>query len=452
MRMRIVTAVLLAGVALSGYAHADTLPSALAAAYNKNPTLNSARAGVRATDEGVPQALANYRPTVTLNADATAIDTNAPNGAGRRQDAGVAINVVQPIFRGFRTVKATKAAESAVLAAREGLRNTEQTVFLNVATAFMDVVQATTVLGLRKQDISFLKEQVRAAEERLKVGEGTRTDVAQAQARLSAAESQFNLAKSNLVTARANYRQFVGHQPKRTLRPGLSITRWLPRSLNAALDYALDGHPAIQSALHNRDVAAFNVDVIQGELYPTVTLEGSVSQRVGLDEGTNPDDIRSASIIGRVTVPIYEAGSVYSRVRQAKQQLGQSELDVDVARDQIRAAVLSSWGSLDAARASVIAARSQVRAAQLALDGVIEERKVGQRTTLDVLDAQSELIDAKIALSQAQRDRVVAAFSLLSSVGTLDAQSLNLQVAIYEPETHYNQVRDKWFGLRIPDN
>ncbi|WP_350334174.1 TolC family outer membrane protein [Coralliovum pocilloporae] len=450
MYIRIVTAALLSSLAWPGTVSAETLPSALAAAYSKNPTLNAARAGVRATDEGVPQALSGYRPTVTLNGDVTATDTNAPGGVGRSQDAGVSLNIIQPIFRGFRTVNATKAAESSVLAAREGLRNTEQTVFLNVATAFMDVVQATTVVGLRDQNIAFLKEQLRAARERLNVGEGTRTDVAQAQARLSAAESQYNLAKSDLITARASYRQFVGHQP-RSLRPGLSISRFLPRSLNQAMDQALGGHPAILSALHNRDVAAFNVDTIQGELYPTVTLEGSVSQRYGLDSDTNPDDIRSASIVGRLNVPIYQGGSVYSRVRQAKQQLGQSELEVDVARDQIRAAVLSSWGAFDAARASVIAARSQVRAAQLALEGVIEERKVGQRTTLDVLDAQSELIDAKIALSQAQRDRVVAAFSLLSSVGTLDAGSLNLRVAVYEPEVHYGKVRDKWFGLRVPE-
>jgi outer membrane protein len=424
-------------------ASAETLAEALAAAYENNPTLNAQRAALRATDEGVPQALAGFRPTVSAAATAGITTT----GGVTRYPRTVTFTVEQPIFQGHRTTNSVKIAETAVLAGREALRNTEQNTLLSAAEAFMGVVQAQAILNIRRENLEFLAEQVRAAEDRLQVGEGTRTDVAQTVARQSAGQATFNAAAATLNTAIATYQQVIGHQPT-SLGAARTIEPMLPGTLNAGLADAMTSHPAILSAGYNIDVAEFNVKVTEGEMLPSVSVTGSLSHAIdsGGDGVSN-----TASVVGRLNVPIYAGGQTSSRVRQGKETLGQRRIELDVARDQVRQAVISAWGGLDAARAQIRAAEAQISAEQLVLSGVMEERRVGQRTTLDVLNAQQDLLDARLSLVNAQHDRVIASYALLAAVGGLSAERLGLAVQRYDPTHHYIQVRDKWGGVRTPD-
>jgi outer membrane protein len=437
-----------AALLLASPASATTLAEALAAAYSNSPELNAARAGLRATDEGVPQAKSGYRPSIFANADAGILYTD-PSGApsSTSYPRGVGVTIEQPLFLGFRTKNSLKAAESAVRAGRESLRNTEQNVLLDAVTAFMDVAQAQAILSLRSQNLEFLREQVRAANDRLNVGEGTRTDVAQTNAALSLGLSDYAAAAATLAAANATYQMVVG-RPADTIGAVKSVDALLTRTLDEALAKAHKNHPAILAAFFNIDVASFNVKVIEGEFLPRITLEGDIAHR---DESGGAEHVDSASIVGRLSVPIYQAGEPDARARAAKETLGQRRIEHDLARDQVRQAAVAAWSQLEAARAQIEAADAQVAAQQLVLSGVIEERNVGQRTTLDVLDGQQDLIDARESQVTARRNRVVAAYSVLATIGGLSAANLGLSVAIYDPKEHHRQVRDKWGGLRTPD-
>jgi outer membrane protein len=427
-------------------ASATSLMAALAAAYVNNPTLNAARAEQRAIDEGVPQALAGFRPTVAGTANTGTTWTRNGGATTAGSSWSVAIAVEQPIFNGFRTVNALKASESAVLAGRESLRSTEQSVLLDAVSAFMNVVREQAIVGLTAQNVDFLREQTRAAQDRLDVGEGTRTDVAQNQAAEATGVSDYNLAVANLNAAIAFYFQVVGEQPRSLA--AAPVAKNLPRSAEEATNLAMSDNPAVIASQYNVDIGAFNVSILEGGLLPTVSVTGSVQRSTG---GVAPGLTDSASVMGRLSVPIYEGGAISSQVRQAKERLGALRIQVDVTRDAVRAQAVSALGLLNAAQASIRAAQAGVRAAQLALDGVQEERRVGQSTTLDVLIAQQALLNARVLLVRAQREAVVASYTLLSAIGRLDATSLALNVTPYEPAEHYEQVRDKWFGLRTPD-
>ncbi len=430
-------------ISASSVASADTLLQALAAAYTNNPELNAARAATRAADEGVPQALSGYRPNISASGSIT----DHYNGIDV-DNATLGVTFTQDLFRGFRTVNGTKKAESDVLASRANLSNVEQNVLFAAAEAFMNVVRDQALIQLRDQNVKFLREQGRATRDRFEVGETTRTDVAQSDARISLGVSQSNLARATLNSSKAVYQQVVGNAPGR-LNYNYSIEKLLPDTLDAALSVALTSHPGIMAATFNMDAAGHNVKVIEGELLPTVSVTGSASRSFLFDGPTDKRD--SASLTGRVTVPIYQGGLVSSRVRQAKEIQSQRQIELDLVRQQVRAAVVSSWGQLTAARALIVAADAQQEASQIALSGVIEEQRVGQRTTLDVLNAQQELLDARVNTVSARRDQVVASFALASSVGLLNAERLGLVEQTYQPEEHYEQVRDKWFGLRTPD-
>jgi outer membrane protein len=361
---------------------------------------------------------------------------------------GVQLSVEQPIFLGFRTTNSVKQAQSSVKAARQQLKVVESDVLLQAVTAFMDVIRAQVVVNLTAQNIEFLREQLRAAEDRLSVGEGTRTDVAQTNARLQEGISDYAQAVADLNQAIATYIQVIGHRPE-SLGGYNGIERLLPRTMDAGLAVALSEHPSIVAALYNVDIASYNVRIAEGATLPTVGVQGSLTHRN--DENGHGTWNEDARITGQLTVPIYQGGEAAANVRQFKETLGQRRIDLDAARAQVRQAFVSAWGQLDAARAQVTAAQAQVAAQQLALDGIIEERRVGQRTTLDVLNAQQDLLQAQVSLVNAQYARVVGAYSLLSAYGKLDAETLALAVDIYDPAEHYTAVADKWGGLRTPD-
>ena len=446
-------------------ARAETLESALVQAYQNNPTLNSQRASVRATDEGVPQALSGYRPKVNITASggeqslsSTAkvvgptILPKAPatyfTQSGFNSPYGAGASVTQTIFNGFQTANKTRQAEAQVQAARASLHVVEQTVLLNAVTAYMNLLRDTAILDLQRRNVEVLQEQLRQVRDRFNVGEVTRTDVAQSESRLAAGRSQVLTAESSYKTSGATYRQVIGINPGK-LSPGSPVDRFSPPNLPVSLEFASATHPAVTTAQFNVDVAQQQVKLAEGALYPTLSVQGNVQKNYMV--GLNTIESYSASVLGQLSVPIYQGGAEYSTIRQAKETLGQRRLDFDVARDQVRQTVVQSWGQLEAAKANIDATNSQVQAAEIALNGVREEARVGQRTTLDVLNAQQELVNARVALVSAQRDRVVASYTLLASVGRLAPAVLALNVPVYDSQVHYSQVRDSWAGVRTPD-
>ncbi|EIM24735.1 TolC family outer membrane protein [Microvirga lotononidis] len=441
-----------------GGVSAETLESALSRAYGNNPDLNAQRANVRATDETVAQAKSGYRPVINGTADVGRTWVSAETPSSRfspnttNQNAlnprGFGVELNQTIFDGFRTQNRVRAAESSVLGSRESLNTTEQSVLLDAATAYMNVLRDTAILDLQRNNVEVIDEQLRQTRDRFNVGEVTRTDVAQAEARLAAARSQASLAEATLRNSIATYRQVVGVEPAQ-LAPGRPLDRLTPRNVDAALKVALNEHPAIKARQHAVDVAELQVKIEEGALAPQLGVAGAVDQRY--DRQQSGDAALSASVVARLTVPIYEGGQAYAATRQAKEVAGQRRLEADSVRDQVRAAVSSSWGQLEAARAQIVAAQAQIDAAETALSGVREEARVGQRTTLDVLNAQQELLNARVNLITAQRDRVVASYSLVNAMGRLNSRALGLRVNHYSPKIHYDQVKDLWIGTSTPD-
>jgi len=433
---------------LPGPASAETILGALTKAYQFNSALNSARAGARVNDEGVAIAKSGYRPTI---AGQSSIDYTSRT-TSRITTGSFGIQISQNIFDGFQTRNNVAAAEAQVMASFESLRNTEENTLFDAASAFMDVIRDRQIASLTQQNLQFLEEQSRAARSRLEVGEGTRTDVAQADASRSAAVARLAAARAQALASAATYRQVVGEEPGKLKAAG-PLTKLMPKSLEGAHSIAQANHPAILAQEHLVDAAGFTVKSAEGTLLPQITGSASLARSF---TNSSPDSLsegysNSATIGATLTIPIYQGGREHARVRQTKESLGQARIEVDVRRDQVRQAVTSAWTQYVAARESVDANRELVQAAQLALNGVIEERNVGQRTTLDVLNAQADVITAKINLVSSERDVVVASYAILSSVGALTAPRLGLNVAEYKPQEHYKAVKDKWIGLRTPD-
>lgn len=455
-RKSLFTAVLLSATVLSPLAaSAETITGALSKAYQYNSQLNSARAGVRVTDEGVAIAKSGWRPTINGSAsiDYSSSHLNGTNTSVRLTTGNFGVQINQTLFDGFQTKNNVAAAEARVSASVESLRNTEENILFNAASAYMDVIRDRQVAVLTEQNLQFLTEQARAARSRFEVGEGTRTDVAQADASRSAAVAQLSAARAQALASAATYHQIVGDEPGK-LKGASPLAKLLPRSLDAAIAIAAAEHPAILSTQHLVDAAAFSVKSQEGALLPQLSASAGVSSAyrnslpgVVTSDGTT----NSANIGATLTIPIYSGGRTEALVRQSKESLGQARIEVDVSRDQVRQAVTSAWTQYTAAQESVAANRQVIAAAQLALNGVIEERNVGQRTTLDVLNAQNDVISAKINLATSERDVVVASYAILSAMGRLSIDRLALQVTKYKPEEHYKAVKDKWTGLRTPD-
>ncbi len=437
-------------------ASADTLEWALVQAYQNNPSLNSQRAALRVIDENVPQALSGYRPKLSVIGTAgpnyekatQLFPGSTPTTAETFYQRTVGVNASQTLFNGFQTANKTRQAESQVDAARETLRVTEQQVLLDAATAYMNLLRDGAILELNQSNVQVLTEQLKQTRDRFNVGEVTRTDVAQSESRLAAGRSALLGAQSNYVTSQANYRRVIGVDPGK-LAPATSVDRLSPNTLPRAIAQGQALNPSVLAAMYGVDVAELAVKVSEGALYPNLTLAGTAL--TGQSPNFETAKEIQAAVVGTLTIPIYQGGAEYSTIRQSKETLGQQRLTLDTNRDQARATVVQSWGQLDAAKAQIESTTAQVNSAEIALNGVREEARVGQRTTLDVLNAQQELVNARVAFVTAQHDRVVASYTLLAAVGALSMQRLGLNVAIYDPMVHYQQVRDAWIGVRIPD-
>lgn len=440
---------------------ADTIESALVRAYQNNPQLNAQRASVRSTDENVPQALSGYRPRVAVTGSAgyqytdtlttaggtpTTIVRTGIHGANSPRSIGVTAS--QTLFNGQQTANRTRAAESQVSGAREALRVLEQTVLLQAATIYMDYLRDSAIVEVQKSNVRVLEQTLKQTKDRFSVGEVTRTDVAQSEAQLAAGKTQLLTAEANLTTTRSNFRRIIGNEPV-ALAPGSPVDRFLPGTLPSAVDLGLTQNPNVTAAMFGIDVSYLQVRVNEGALLPTVTLQASVQQ--SYEQTMTLQRSFSAAAVAQLSVPVYQGGAEYALIRQSKETLAQQRLNLEQVRDQTRANVVTAWGQLVAGKAQVQSAQAQVSASEIALNGVREEAKAGQRTTLDVLNAQQALVNARVALVTAQHDRVVASYSVLDKVGRLSPVVLKLPTTIYDPSVHYHQVRDSWFGVRTPD-
>ena len=444
--------VLLAALTGPVPALADTLEAALARAYQNNPQLNAQRAQVRVTDENVPQALSGYRPSVNLSASAGYQYQEATEAGqtfhGTQVPRSVGVTATQTLYNGNRTGNQVRAAESQVSGAREALRSLDQSVLLQAATIYMDYLQNSAIVEVQKSNVRVLEQTLKQTRDRFDVGEVTRTDVAQSEASLAAGKTQELASESTLTATRANFRRIIGTEP-RNLAPGSPVDRLFPRTLGSAVELSLTENPNVTAAMYGIDVSYLQVKVAEGALLPTVGVQAQVQQQY--QPSLSFDKLFTASAIAQVTVPLYQGGAEYSLIRQQKENVTQQRQNLELTRDQTRANVVQSWGQLEATKAQVASAQAQVTASEIALNGVREEAKAGQRTTLDVLNAQQALVNARVSLVQAQHDRVVASYSVLNAVGRLSPQVLGLATTTYDPSVHYHQVRDSWAGVRTPD-
>ena len=448
---RVIAPVLLSAVfALApGAARAENLLDALAAAYRYNPQLDAERARLRATDEGVARAMGDYRPLIDLRADAgrqnLQTKPSTPN-EGATNPRGYLVQLVQPLFRGFRTTNAVNSAEAAVRAGRETLRAVEQEVLQDAVEAYADVVRDQAIVRLRESNLQFLNQELQATRDRFAVGEVTRTDVAQAEARRAAALGQLDFARATLKASRAGYEQVVGVAPNKLSEPSLKSSL-LPRNLDEAIGISSKENPAVVAALYREQGARFDVDIIRGELLPEAQLELTWQERYGVSRQIDEQEV--GSVVGRVNVPIYEGGIVYARVRSAKHTHISRIQEIEQNRALAQAQVAQAWARLQGARAQMESDKAQIEANRIALNGVREEEKVGQRQLLDILNAQVELIDSQVQLEGTKRNVVAFTYSVIGAIGRLNVAELGAVGAVYDPEPHYQEVRRKWIGTDI---
>jgi outer membrane protein len=437
--------------------HADTMEAALLRTYRNNPQLNAQRASVRATDEAVPQALSGYRPkvTVTLNGGGQFIhqigDGVAQTKKVEEGDQGphvARITAVQTLYNGNQTANQTRSAESQVFGAREGLRLMEQNVLLAAATIYMDYLRDAAILEVQRSNTKVLELTLKQTRDRYSAGLVTPTDVAQSEAQLAAATSQELAAQATLTTTRANFRRIIGNEPAK-LEPASPVDRYLPSRQNDAINIAQVENPNVTAAMYGIDVSFLTVKVNEGALFPTVSVRATVQKT--WQQTITQINAFTASATAQVNVPIYQGGAEYSLIRQSKETLEQQRLTLEQTRDQARADLVTAWGQLLAGKAQVTAAQSQVEASEIAFLGTRQEATVGQRTVIDILNAQQTLVNARVALVTAQHDRVVASYAVLSAIGRLSPQILRLAAPTYDPSVHYHQVRNNWYGVRTPD-
>jgi outer membrane protein len=439
-----------AAAIVGGSAKAQTLTEALAGAYNSNPQLLAQRALLRQTDEGVPQALSNWRPTVTFTGQG-GIERGNFSTAGSRdifstfETRSLDLRLTQPLYRGGRTEAQTRQAINLVQSARAQTFAVETTVFQTVMQAFFDTFRDQTLVEVNKNNENVLKKQLDATRDRFRVGEVTRTDVAQAESSLAQATANRIASEGQLEVSRAAYTRAVGHPPGRLIlakeRPVLPATR------DETLALAANNNPNVIAANFAEAAARDNVDFVRGQLLPQISIIGDLNRSFSPSitlKGARED---TASAVLQMTMPLYEGGQIYSQTRQAQQTVGQRRSQVDDARRQAVQSATQGWETLMSARAAVASFGAAVKAAQIALEGTQQEALVGSRTVLDVLISEQQLFTTQSQLTQAQHDAAVAEFNVAAAIGRLVAPELKLPVQLYDMDKHYFSVKDKLFGF-----
>jgi outer membrane protein len=442
---------------MAGAAHADTfsLNEALGVAYETNPQLAAQRAALRATDENVAIANGGWRPSINAQGgygtqhyelNASGVPTLTANSHPLQGQ----VTLDQPIFRGGRTWAEISRAKALVRAGRAQLTGVEQTVLLSAVTAYMDVVRDQAIVDLREHNVEVLKKQLSATELQFKVGELTKTDVAQSRARLAGAQSDLVTAEGQLAASRAAFKQVIG-RPAETLDEKAAAPT-LPATLQGAETLADKQYPALIAAQETERAASYAIDDSVGALLPQVSLQAQYgysqgAYTIGPSTGGGPGSINTTSLMALLTVPIYQGGADEASVRQAKQLHSQSELNVHNARRQAREGVDAAWETYQSARSAIVSNEAQVKANELAYEGVRREQEVGARTILDVLNAEQELLNSQVAVVTSRRNAQVAAYRLLSAIGLLTARDLKLKVKLYDPGAYYDENAARWFGF-----
>jgi outer membrane protein len=447
-----------AGIGLSllsagpALAQPRTLQEALAAAYANNPQLQAARAQLRATDEQVPQALAGWRPTIVIAGTGgygNGTETIAGNGRVPQQESpnerGILTGqatITQPIYRGGRTRAQTSQADNNVMAQRASLIATEEQVFTDGISAYVGVIQAQQVAALNQQNVQVLTRQLQATNDRFRVGEITRTDVAQAEAALAGAQAQLETANGNVQTAFATYIRVIGYPPTKLVEPQ---PLKLPVSNQAqAVQLAAANNPSVIAAMFQDAAARDAIDVAFSSLMPTLSLQGSAFQQT--NSTIAGQSINGGQIVASLSVPVYQGGSEYATVRAARQTEQGTRKTLDNTRRAAIQQAVQAWETLTAAKATVQSTRVQIQSNQVALEGVEREAIVGSRTTLDVLNAQQALLNSQVTLVQNLASYVTATYTLASAIGRLTARDLSLNVPLYDETAYYNAVKNRLFG------
>ncbi len=433
-----------------------TLQQALAATYAASPTLQAARANLRATDESVPAALAGWRPQVVLSGDAgvdgakvTSISKNPFTRARTRSGSSLdrsqtdaSLTVTQPLYRGGRTTAATNKAENGVMATRAQLIATEEQVFTNVVQGYVGVISNAQVLQLDINNEQVLSRQLQATNDRFRVGEITRTDVAQAEAALAGATATRQSAEGTLQTSRATYQQLVGEVPDNLTEP--QPLKLPTRTEQDASRLASSNNPNVVAALFNDASAKDNFDLAYSALMPNLSLQGSVFRNE--NQVQNGLIGQGGQVLANLSWPIYQGGSEYAAIRQARQQEQQARKQLEDARRTAVQQAVSSWETYTAQKATITSNRAAIRSNEIALEGVQREAIVGSRTTLDVLNAEQLLLNSRVTLVQSLANYVIASYSVASAVGRLTASDLNLSVPLYSVTAYYKAVKDRWIG------
>ena len=431
-----------------------TLNQALGLAYETNPSLDASRAQLRATDEGVAQANAGWRPQVSAQGSYGWEKYYLPQSfGGDLSDHPLQgqVTVTQPIFRGGKTVAEVGRAKAIVRQGRAGLIDSEQQTLLAAVSAYMNVVRDGSTVKLRENNVAVLQKQLDATTKQFQVGELTKTDVSQSQARLSGAQAQLTLARGQLASDRAVFQQIIGRMPEQLEdQPPLPT---LPSTEDQALEIGDKANPQVVAARQAERAADLAVDDAVGDLSPQLSVQGqyqyskgSLSTGLTASGGGSPA-LRGVTVMGLVTVPIYNGGADYANIRQAKELHSQAQLQVVAADQAVRAQVQSAWDTYESTKAAIVSNQAQVEADQTAYEGVRREQEVGARTILDVLNAQQELLNAQVAVVSSMRDSYVAAYQLLQATGQLTARYLKLNVKYYDPHEHYDSDHARWIGF-----
>ena len=420
-------------------AFAANFEDALTSAYESNPRIKSARQQLESTDESVSQAASGFRPTIGLTYDTgrqRSDYTGVPTG--NNSYTNETFRVEQPLFRGGGTFSALNSARQRVKAGEATLSATEQQVLLDATIAYMDVLSNSQILELSRNNESVLREQLRSTNTRFDVGEVTRTDVAQAQARLSDAKSAVISAEGDLLTAMASFERIVGHKPIGTLALPERLPE-IPASMQEAIDLAHTMNPQLVAAVHNAKSARFDVRSNEAVLLPTVSLVGTMSHQEGVGEPAT-STLDQDQIGFQVRIPLYQSGAEYSRVRAAKATARARDHDTTDTREAVDQEVTQSWEQVQTAVSVMSARNDEIKSNEVALEGVKQENEFGVRTLLDVLNAEQELFSARTALIRAQRDHIVAVYTLAFRLGKLTPAAIGLQTPTYDPKEHASDV------------
>lgn len=435
-------------LAFSPCARADTIRQALAGAYNTNPQLNAQRASTRAVDENLQAALGAFLPTATIQSNYSLLQQDIL-GLTQKTRAlttprGAALVVSWNIFNGFRGLNGIDQAEAQIHQSREALRNVELSVLTNGASAYMNVLRDVAIVNLRSKYTKVLDTQISMTKERLAGGEATLTDVYQTEAYYAQAKQDLATANVNLASSLSIYKQITGMVVK-DLSPAKTVDSLLAKSLPDALKEADQQHPLINAARYNIELAETAVRIAEGQLLPTVGVSGQVGQQFDYAGYSNQRFFQGA--IGlQFSMPVYEGGVLYASIRQTKEKLSEAMFLYDQQVVQVHQAVEAAWAAWKESEKFLAAARDHVAKSELALAGVREELKYGQRTTWELLNAEATLLNARVAMVIGQNQRVVTSYQLLASMGELSAKTLDLDVTLYRPDDHYNSVKFQWIG------